>query len=1094
MPGPHTHSKNISGFDPRSIPGCQLWLDAADSSSVTGTTPVTAWRDKSGNGNNTTTIGGSPSYSSNFITLNGSSTYLVGPYVNTTQTITMFVVATVNFSLGSYGNYYRLLSVGSTAANDYNSVAYASILHNPNTTQIGGYRNSVTNFGTVTTNTTFLIALVYDGTNTINYINGTSVSTAGSTGSFNTSSYSIGRDVGNTDGGGSYTYWPGSVGEVIIYNAALASRQRQAVEGYLAWKWGINTRSTKNLTLGHPFYYNIPFTREFNPVDISVPLFWFDAADIKTITGTSQVTAWLNKGSWSGSATNRVGSVVSGSIKYNGLNALQFPVGTELGFTAAIPNQPRAWFAVFKQTTQVTVSGPNYTQYFAIINQTQGSGQDSAFGPGIPTNTGTSSYVLSEGPSGNPNGVQTGYLVPNGYNTLKQYAWINSSASTSSNFQTVNGTDYLSAGTPAANYTATAYRTDSVTYTINTYWYNNSCDLCEIIMYNTEMSVPQRQQVEGYLAWKWGIQSNLVSTHPFYKLPPSSAILFNPTNLVECSLWLDGSDPLATGLQPTNGTGISTWYDKSGRGNNATAFTVITSVATPTNPTVVSSSLNGLSGLSFTGTSGMYCPAFLTSSSGSVFMVVNFSGSTGQPFIVWKLKYSSYFAIKPGQLYVGLNNSGTYPTSGYDAQATYSNSYGTPYLLGMTLSASSAASSAFTFVGTVNGTATTTTGTSTSGNPASCSDYVGIGIDVESGTAYYPMYGTMYEVIVYNTALTELERQKVEGYLAWKWGLQNSLVSTHPYKLLRSSQIFQSQIIATGGTITNTASLRYHTFTSSGSFVVTGTTTVNYLIVGGGGGGGDRHGGGGGAGGVVSGTFTATTTTYTVTVGAGGTHGATTEGGQTQYGSPAGAGSKGGNSSISSVATANGGGGGGTYDGNPSDTSLGSGGGGGGNYFAGVAGTSGQGTSGGSGQQPAGGGGGGAGGAGSNANSGNGGNGVSTFSTHLLAVGYGTSFATSWVLGNATYYIAAPSTYLQSPIVGGVAYIAAGGGGASYTAGVTQPGGYGGGGRGDWDDENGLSGGTENTGSGGGGSRSYTGAASVGRNGGAGLVLIWYSN
>ena len=42
--------------------------------------------------------------------------------------------------------------------------------------------------------------------------------------------------------------------------------------------------------------------------------------------------------------------------------------------------------------------------------------------------------------------------------------------------------------------------------------------------------------------------------------------------------------------------------------------------------------------------------------------------------------------------------------------------------------------------------------------------------------------GTMFEIIGYNTSLTTNQRQSVEGYLAWKWGLQGSLPATHPFK------------------------------------------------------------------------------------------------------------------------------------------------------------------------------------------------------------------------------------------------------------------------------------------------------------------------
>ena len=75
---------------------------------------------------------------------------------------------------------------------------------------------------------------------------------------------------------------------------------------------------------------------------------------------------------------------------------------------------------------------------------------------------------------------------------------------------------------------------------------------------------------------------------------------------------------------------------------------------------------------------------------------------------------------------------------------------------------------------------------------------------------------------------------------------------------------------ATGGTITTDGNYKVHTFTTSGSFVVTVATStpIDYLVVGGGGSGG---GGGGGAGGVLIGTATlANSTTYTMTVGGGG--------------------------------------------------------------------------------------------------------------------------------------------------------------------------------------------------------------------------------
>jgi hypothetical protein len=37
-------------------------------------------------------------------------------------------------------------------------------------------------------------------------------------------------------------------------------------------------------------------------------------------------------------------------------------------------------------------------------------------------------------------------------------------------------------------------------------------------------------------------------------------------------------------------------------------------------------------------------------------------------------------------------------------------------------------------------------------------------------------------MIAFSPALTAPQRQKIEGYLAHKWGLAESLPSTHPFK------------------------------------------------------------------------------------------------------------------------------------------------------------------------------------------------------------------------------------------------------------------------------------------------------------------------
>ena len=44
-------------------------------------------------------------------------------------------------------------------------------------------------------------------------------------------------------------------------------------------------------------------------------------------------------------------------------------------------------------------------------------------------------------------------------------------------------------------------------------------EFAEAILYGTALTTSQRQQVEGYLAQKWGLTTSLPATHPYKKLP-----------------------------------------------------------------------------------------------------------------------------------------------------------------------------------------------------------------------------------------------------------------------------------------------------------------------------------------------------------------------------------------------------------------------------------------------------------------------------------------------------------------------------------------------------------------------------------------------
>jgi hypothetical protein len=86
--------------------------------------------------------------------------------------------------------------------------------------------------------------------------------------------------------------------------------------------------------------------------------------------------------------------------------------------------------------------------------------------------------------------------------------------------------------------------------------------LSELLIYNIALTASQREAVEGYLANKWSIQSNLLTTQPYYTIPPFSRY-FVPTDTGSCSLWMDGSDNSTM----NSTSAVTIWRDKSGSGN-----------------------------------------------------------------------------------------------------------------------------------------------------------------------------------------------------------------------------------------------------------------------------------------------------------------------------------------------------------------------------------------------------------------------------------------------------------------------------------------------------------------------------------------------
>ena len=91
---------------------------------------------------------------------------------------------------------------------------------------------------------------------------------------------------------------------------------------------------------------------------------------------------------------------------------------------------------------------------------------------------------------------------------------------------------------------------------------------------STAISSQQQSQIEGYLAYKWGVTLptseiyNINNPLNILNVPKPFLIPFRPPDIANCLLWLDGLDS-STISTSTNGI---VWLDKSGQNNNASAY------------------------------------------------------------------------------------------------------------------------------------------------------------------------------------------------------------------------------------------------------------------------------------------------------------------------------------------------------------------------------------------------------------------------------------------------------------------------------------------------------------------------------------------
>jgi hypothetical protein len=115
-------------------------------------------------------------------------------------------------------------------------------------TNIQGVNNNINS--TLLKNQYYVISYTFGVTTNVEqlYVNGTSVGTYSKGSAYASSLYRIGA----IDTSSPQYSFDGNIGEILVYNTALTTSERQRIEGYLSQKWGLGVSSTNPST--HPFY------------------------------------------------------------------------------------------------------------------------------------------------------------------------------------------------------------------------------------------------------------------------------------------------------------------------------------------------------------------------------------------------------------------------------------------------------------------------------------------------------------------------------------------------------------------------------------------------------------------------------------------------------------------------------------------------------------------------------------------------------------------------------------------------------------------------------------------------------------------------
>jgi hypothetical protein len=286
--------------------------------------------------------------------------------------------------------------------------------------------------------------------------------------------------------------------------------------------------------------------------------------------------------------------------------------------------------------------------------------------------------------------------------------------------------------------------------------------VAEIAFWNRNLTEDEVKRVEGYMAWKWGLINDLDERHPYMANPTK----YNPgmfpisitegvkrgLNLIDdIKIWFDAST--LTGKDPVSNLKSLTVSRKS--------YNLVNDANVYNRPTIKEKGLNKLSTLIFNPNQFLRLNRTLKSNEGTfIFLTRQVGGRNGRFVCGNENRLFGYWNGAKDQLHInGWLSPAGHPRSDrkWDIYVIVRQENGKTYMHR-------------------NGNMTRMIS-----NGGVAANFDGFHLNIMESSD-----GEFAEMAFWKRALTKKEIQKVEGYLAWKWGLNSELPFDHPHAFKKS--------------------------------------------------------------------------------------------------------------------------------------------------------------------------------------------------------------------------------------------------------------------------------------------------------------------